>query len=80
MERLEGLENNRLVKIVAEELKDAGNVRWWGEYEVLQMTKQLLSIINPLIIHQASKSYRDICLLSNISQFTHIHLLVIIQS
>ena len=27
--RLEGLEDNRLVKIVAEKLKDAGNVGWW---------------------------------------------------
>ena len=34
--RLEGLEDNRLVKIVAEKLKDAGNVGWWGEYGALQ--------------------------------------------
>ena len=26
-----GLEDNRLVKIIAEKLKDAGNVRWLGE-------------------------------------------------
>ena len=31
--RLEGLEDNRLV---AEQLKDAGNVGWWGVYRVLQ--------------------------------------------
>ena len=34
--RLEGLEDNRLVNIVAEKLKDAGNIRWWGEYGALQ--------------------------------------------
>ena len=34
--RLEGLEDNRLVKIVVEKLKDAGNVGWWGEYGALQ--------------------------------------------
>ena len=34
--RLEGLEDNRLVKIVAEKLKDAGNVGWWREYGALQ--------------------------------------------
>ena len=34
--RLEGLEDNRLVKILAEKLKDAGNVRWWGEYRASQ--------------------------------------------
>ena len=30
------MEDNRLVKIVAEKLKDAGNVGWGGEYGVLQ--------------------------------------------
>ena len=34
--RLEGLEDNRLVKIAAEKLKDVGNVGWWGEYGALQ--------------------------------------------
>ena len=34
--RLEGLEDNKLVNIVAEKLKDAGNVGWWGEYGALQ--------------------------------------------
>ena len=34
--RLEGLEDNSLVKIIAEKLKDAGNVGWWGEYGALQ--------------------------------------------
>ena len=34
--RLEGLEDNRLVKIVVEKLKDAGNLGWWGQHGALQ--------------------------------------------
>ena len=33
--RLEGLEDSRLVKVVAHKLKDAQNVGWWEEYGVL---------------------------------------------
>ncbi len=34
--RIDNLEDDRLVKIVAEKLKNMGGVGWWGEYEVLQ--------------------------------------------
>ena len=34
--RLENLEDSRLVKVVAEKLKNTGGVGWWEEYELLQ--------------------------------------------
>ena len=34
--KLKGLEENRLVKIVAAKLRDARNVGWWEEYGALQ--------------------------------------------
>ena len=34
--KLKGLEDNRLVKIVAAKLRDARNVGWWEEYGALQ--------------------------------------------
>ena len=34
--RLENLEDIRLVKVVAEKLKNTGGVGWWEEYELLQ--------------------------------------------
>ena len=33
--RLEGLEDSRLVTVVAQKSKDAQNVGWWEEYGVL---------------------------------------------
>ena len=41
--RLEGLEDNRLVKTVAEKLKDAGNVGWWGVAEKISDHRRGLS-------------------------------------
>ena len=40
-EGIEGLKDNRLVKIVAEQLKDTGYVEWWEEYGVLIAEKRM---------------------------------------
>lgn len=42
--RLEGLaEDSRLVRVVVQKLKDAGNVGWWEEYGVAMLRKDGLT-------------------------------------